>query len=165
MPEPRPTKAARREEARAEALRLREEQQRAARRQRTLAVSLLVVGLAVVAVLVAVILNQGGSATAGEEVQPTVSTDRGGVVVDADGVLTPPAEQVTVGAAGEDLAWPQGGFGEDVVVVSVYSDFMCPFCGLFEESNGALLEELVAAGEIVLDVHPVAILDRYSNGT
>ena len=49
--------------------------------------------------------------------------------------------------------------------MSVYSDYMCPFCGLFETTNGALLEELRASGDIVLDMHPVAILDRYSAGT
>ena len=166
MTDPRPPKAVRREEAKATALRLREEQQRAARRQRTLAVSLLVAGIAVVAVIVAVILGQGGGgAAAGEEVQPAVSTDRGGIVLDAGGVVTPPAEQVTAGQdGGDDVVWPQGAF-DDAVVVSVYSDYMCPFCGLFETSNGALLEELRASGEIVLDMHPVAILDRYSAGT
>lgn len=160
MTDPRPPKAVRREEAKAAALRLREEQQRAARRQRTLAVGLLVAGIAVVGVIVAVILNQGaGGAAAGEEVQPSVSSDRGGIVLDAGGVLTPPAEQ-----DGDEVAWPQGAF-DDAVVVSVYSDYMCPFCGLFETSNGPLLEELRASGEIVLDLHPVAILDRFSAGT
>lgn len=166
MTEPRPPKAIRREEAKAAALRLREEQQRAARRQRTLAVSLLVAGIAVVGVVVAVILNQGGAGAAGgEEVQPAISTDRGGIVLDAGGVVTPPAEQVSAGQdGGDDVGWPQGAF-DDAVVVSVYSDYMCPFCGLFETTNGALLEELRTSGEIVLDMHPVAILDRYSAGT
>jgi len=169
MTEPRPPKAVRRDEAKAAAQRLREEQQRAARRQRTLAVGLLVAGIAVVGVIVAVILNQGGGDAAGAEEQPSVSSDRGAIVLDADGIVQPPDEQVTPGEDGEDgndddVVWPQGAF-DDAVVVSVYSDYMCPFCGLFEESNGPLLEELRASGEIVLAMHPVAILDRYSAGT
>lgn len=153
---PRPSKHDRREEARAAALALREKQEREARKRRTLAIGLGVAGVAVVAVLVGFIVTQGGGG-GGAEVRPVASSERGGIVLDAGGLVTPPADA--------DETWPQGAFGEDVVVVSVYSDFMCPFCSLFEESNGALLEELRQAGEVVLDVHPVAILDRYSNGT
>lgn len=153
---PRPTKADRRDDARAAALKLKEDQQRAARRQRTLAIGLLVAGLAVVGVVVAVILSSASGGSSGSaQVQPSVSSDRGGVVFDADGVVPP-----TDGAAPVP-----GSFGDGVVIVSVYSDFMCPICGAFESLNGPVLDELRAAGEIVVDYHPVSILDRYSQGT
>ena len=32
------------------------------------------------------------------------------------------------------------------VTVTVYADFMCPFCGRFERANGEALQSAVAAG-------------------
>lgn len=162
--QPRPSKQQRREEARAEALRLREEQQRQARRQRTLVIGLLVIGLLVVAGVVAYVLSRAPQTSGYEslpssedfaevedplaEVQaPASATDTGGIRVGADGVAG--AEEVP----------------EDAVVVTVYADFMCPVCGQFEEINGATLDELREAGEVVVEHHPVSILDRLAAGT
>ena len=50
-------------------------------------------------------------------------------------------------------------------MVAVYSDYLCPICGVFEQTNGATLDELRQSGEIVLEYHPVSILDRKSGGT
>ena len=55
------------------------------------------------------------------------------------------------------------GTGKDVV--ATYVDFMCPACTSFEQTFGASLEELATTNKITLDVHPVAILDRASQGT
>lgn len=153
-----PTSKDRRDEAKAAASALRAKQAQAAARQRTIAIAALVIGLVVVGVLVAVILNSGRTTTTPQSTPESVSS-RGGVVFDASGRLDP-------GADDGDTVWPQtlaatGG----PVVVSVYFDFMCPWCGVFEQSQGELLDELIASGDIVLDSHPVAILDRYSNDT
>ncbi len=161
-PNDRPTKNDRREEARAAATALREKQQRAQARQRTIAIAALVAGLVVVGVLVAVILNQG-STSSGAQVTPTVASERGGVVFDDAGAVIPPADQATTAADGTATAWPVN--SGDKVVVSVYFDFMCPYCGQFETIVGPTLDELVASGDILLDSHPVSILDRYSAGT
>jgi protein-disulfide isomerase len=56
-------------------------------------------------------------------------------------------------------------FGSGPDTVQTYIDFMCPFCGQFEEAEGTRIAELVDAGDITLEVHPVAILDRASQGT
>lgn len=161
-PTDRPTKNDRREEARAAAAALREKQRRAQARQRSIAIAALVVGLVVVGVLVAVILNQGSSSS-GAQVTPTVATERGGVVFGAGGVVAPPADQTTTAADGTETAWPVN--SGDTVVVSVYFDFMCPFCAQFETLVGPTLDGLATSGEILLDSHPVSILDRYSQGT
>ena len=158
----RPSKTDRREEARAAAQALRDKQQRAQARQRTIAIAALVAGLVVVGVLVAVILGQGKT-SAGAQVTPPFATEHGGAVFDADGTVTPPADQATKDADGKATAWPVN--SGDKVVVSVYFDFLCPFCGQFETTVGPTLDALVKSGDILLDSHPVSILDRASSGT
>jgi len=151
---PNPTKAERRAEARIRAERLREEQQRALHRQRTIAISLLVVGLLAVGAMVAWILsNQREPASDLSDVEdplgsvsaPATANDQGGIPVGPDGVA---------GTTGD----------ADAVQVVVYSDFMCPICGLFEETNGQVLSDLRESGDIVLEYRPVSILDRTSQG-
>ena len=152
---PNPTKAERRDEARIKAAALREEQQRTARRQRTIAVSLLIAGLVVVVAVVAFILgNQPEPAPDLSKVEdplgsvsaPATANDEGGIPVGQDGVA---------GSAG----------AADSVEVVVYSDFMCPVCGAFEEINGPVLNDLRESGDIVLEYRPVSILDRTSQGS
>lgn len=152
---PNPTKAERRAEARIRAERLREEQQRTAHRQRIIAISLLIVGFVVVGALVAWILsNQPEPAPDLSEVEdplgsvsaPAAANDQGGIPVDRDGLA---------GATGDTAA----------VEVVVYFDFMCPVCGLFEETNGQVLRDLRASGDIALEYRPVSILDRTSQGS
>lgn len=147
----------RREEARAQAARLREQQARAAKRQRNLVIILLVVGLLVVGGVVAWILSNqpepapdfsGSDDPLSEVTLPTGATDKGGILLDAEGV-----------------AGSNGGANDDAVPVVVYADFMCPICNTFEQTNGETLAQLREAGEIALEYRPVAILDRYSQGT
>jgi len=56
-------------------------------------------------------------------------------------------------------------FGDGPDTVETYVDFMCPYCGQFEAAEGADIQGLVDDGSITLNVHPVAILDRASQGT
>ncbi|WP_336707843.1 DsbA family protein [Oerskovia sp. USHLN155] len=51
------------------------------------------------------------------------------------------------------------------VTIEVYVDYMCPVCGQFEEINGAGLAALRDDGSARVVVHPIAILDRYSQGS
>lgn len=143
------TKTQRRDEARAAALKLREQQQRTAKRQRTIAIGVGVGGVIVLAVLIWTILAQGHPSTLADvALRPEGSTLSGGIPVGADGV-----------AGG--TATPAA----DAVVVAVYSDYLCPICGVFEQTNGATLDQLRQSGEIVVEYHPVSILDRASGGT
>ncbi len=154
-----PSKSQRREEARLEALRLREEQARAARRKRTVALAAAGAVLLAFVVLVVVILSQGDddAVPAAEQVQPTFAADGGGgLVLDADGVVTPPED------AGPE--WPVGAF-DDAVVVTVYSDPICPWCAVFEEVATPVLDEMRLAGDVVIDHRFVGNLDEYSSGT
>ncbi|MGO3190355.1 MAG: DsbA family protein [Microbacterium sp.] len=55
--------------------------------------------------------------------------------------------------------------GEGDTEVDTFVDFMCPICGDFEDAYGGALQDAAAADEITLNLHPVSILDRYSQNT
>lgn len=56
-------------------------------------------------------------------------------------------------------------FGDGPDTVAVFVDFQCPVCNSFEQQYGEQLEAAAADGRITLEYHPIAILDRYSQGT
>lgn len=160
--DPRPTKNQRREEARAKALALKQEQERRARRNRIVAISGLAVAVVALVAVVVGVVRQGqetaamygdvvyGSADAevtapalADVTSPAVADETGGIPVSAAGI---------------------GTAGEDDVVVSVYFDFMCPYCGLFDEANGAELERLSAEEGVTVLYKPLSFLDGQSKG-
>ena len=49
--------------------------------------------------------------------------------------------------------------------IQVYLDYLCPFCGDFEKTNGEYIASLVENGKTTVETHPMAILDRLSQGT
>ena len=162
MSSTKPTRT-QRDEARAIADRLHKEQQAAeARRQRTILISLLVVGVLAIGGVVAFIFANADRSSSTIDVPdlssadnpfeglaaPAGATDDGAIVVGADGV-----------------AGSAEGADPDAVTVKVYSDFLCPFCQLFEETNGATLAELRAGGDVVTEYHLVSILDRAAAGS
>ncbi|WP_232323867.1 DsbA family protein [Catenuloplanes japonicus] len=55
--------------------------------------------------------------------------------------------------------------GTGPVTVDVYEDFMCPACGEFESTAGATIAQLVTDKKVTVVYHPIAILDRFSQGT
>lgn len=133
---------------RSTAARRRADHQRAARRARAIAVSVLVVCLALLVTVVGVVLSSGGDASLDAVARPRGTTRSGAVPVGASGV-----------------AGSTEGADPDAVVVSVYTDFLCPFCALFETTNGPVLDDLRAAGDVVVEYHPISILDPLSAGS
>lgn len=69
----------------------------------------------------------------------------------------------TSGAAHFDHDYIEIGHG--ATIVDFYFDPMCPYCRLFEEQNLPLLTDEVARGSVTLRLHPVAMLNRLSNGS
>lgn len=49
--------------------------------------------------------------------------------------------------------------------LDTYIDFMCPVCNQFEQAYGESIQGLVDDGTATLGIHPISILDRYSQGT
>lgn len=154
---PKPSKAERRDQAREQARQLREQQAKRDRRNKVIAIgglSAAVIALIVVVVLVVNQANAPGIAYTGDDAStitladttaPSTANANGGIPVGADG------------AAGETA-------GADDVVVSVYFDYMCPWCGRFEEANDAELKSLLAEGGVTVEYHPLAFLDQQSTG-
>jgi protein-disulfide isomerase len=56
---------------------------------------------------------------------------------------------------------PGGGvvFGDGPVDLTLWEDFQCPGCKLFEEANSELVKQRVDAGDITLTIHPLSFLD------
>jgi protein-disulfide isomerase len=69
---------------------------------------------------------------------------------------------VVVGAGGGALAELPA---SPTVRIDTFFDFMCPYCAQFEEAYAAQLQGLVDSGQIVWVQHPLAFLDRFSQGT
>lgn len=46
-----------------------------------------------------------------------------------------------------------------------YVDFMCPICGQYFQIYGETVHGLVDDGKLTLNLHPISILDRASQGT
>jgi len=155
--DPRPSKAERRDEARLKAVQMREQQKQREKRNRIIAISGLVAAVVVLAVVVALILGQS-------KTTPAAAAYTGGAVKLAD--VTKPS---TVADSGAIPVGPTNTAGEKAatgdVVVSVYLDYMCPYCHKFETANEAELATLRAAGGVVVEYHPISILDRLSSGT
>jgi protein-disulfide isomerase len=163
MSSTKPTRT-QREEARAVAERLQQEQQAAeARRQRTILISLLVVGLVVIGGVVWFIFQNADQTTSSSIDVPNLS----GADDPFEGVVAPagatPDGAIVVGPDG--VAGSTEGADADAVTVKVYSDFLCPFCQMFEQTNGPVLAELRAAGDVVTEYHLVSILDRAAAGS
>jgi protein-disulfide isomerase len=52
--------------------------------------------------------------------------------------------------------------GDGPVTVDAWIDFQCPYCRMFEEASGPVLDLLIREGRISLVSHPVAFLDAMS---
>jgi len=87
----------------------------------------------------------------------------GALVVWMNNQATAPAASPASASIDSDTGAIRLGDGPDVL--ETYVDFMCPYCGHFEESWGDAISEEVAAGNLTLEIYPVAILDRLSQGT
>ncbi|KQY23180.1 disulfide bond formation protein DsbA [Cellulomonas sp. Root485] len=164
--DPRPTKAVRRDEARAKAAQMRKEQERKARRNRILAISGLVVAVVALVAVVFSILNQN---KANEAANSNVTYGQG-----AENVVAPALDDVTAPAPANDKGGipVSGSGGDDVgtagdgdVDLTIYFDYMCPYCGQFDETNAGDLDAMLEEGGVTITYHPVSILDHLSAGS
>jgi protein-disulfide isomerase len=48
------------------------------------------------------------------------------------------------------------------VTIVAYEDFQCPACKNYEDANGAQLDGWLAEGQVKIEYHPIAFLDRAS---
>lgn len=77
-----------------------------------------------------------------------------------------PQQSNLVGTAGlVDFDAGYLSIGNGPAIVDLYLDPICPYCKIFEASNGQFLFDKVDRNKATLRIHPVAVLDRLSNGT
>jgi protein-disulfide isomerase len=132
------TKQANAERAAERAAAIRKENERKERRRRTLTVTA-VVGSVLAAILIIGYAVQSTRDTTGQATTPPSGvTDK---------------YELAVGEPGAP------------VTVTVYEDFMCPFCGDFEAASRDMLRQYVDQGDVQVRYHVLSFLDRASNGT
>ena len=147
------SKVDRREAARAQALKIQQEQVRREKRTRNVIIASVLAGILVVV---------GAGYLINKSAGPTVPS---GITAFPDGLNVPSVADEKGGISFGESGVAGTTSGPDAATVDVYLDYMCPLCGQFETINGAELDELRANGDITLVVHPVSILDAQSQGS
>lgn len=156
--QPRPTKNERRDAAREKARLHREDQEKRRKRNRLLWQVGSIVGI--VAILAAVFFGfqswQKGQVAASAGPANMLSD---GLVINSQG----PVLTAGIPAGGQPTPTTVD-TASGSVAVAVYYDYLCPYCGQFENTNNAYLQQLVQNGA-TLELHPIAILTSNSAGT
>ncbi|MDO4900125.1 thioredoxin domain-containing protein [Actinomyces sp.] len=153
--QPRPTKAERREAARAKARAMREEQERRERRARIARRSLLGIGgLAVAGTVAAVVITgRNDDPTLGGEIAPEASASGVPATVRADGSIV----------FGSNLQ--PGTFTDGARNLHIYFDYSCHHCATFEELHNAEIETLLREGTVNLVLHTARFLEQTDQGS
>ncbi|WP_022886087.1 DsbA family protein [Glaciibacter superstes] len=153
----RPSKNERRELARQKAKALREEQKKKDRRNRVfLQGGIAVAAIAIVALIVLVIVNS---------VRPA---GPGPANMASDGILIGEGMQAAKTAGLKPEATPIASEPDEsgtVADIRVYVDYLCPFCGQFEQTNSEQIAQWVESGAATVEIHPISILTSKSAGT
>ncbi|WP_051973256.1 thioredoxin domain-containing protein [Cryobacterium sp. MLB-32] len=158
--QPRPTKADRREHAREQAQQMRNEEKKRAQRRRVLwrgGIGLALVS--VVAVVALVIANQSSPSAAGP-----LNMASDGILLGGDGTTVTAATTAALAPGAAPVATDQSAL-TNMVNISIYVDYLCPYCSQFEATNAAQITSWVTAGNATVELHPISILDTSSLGT
>ena len=149
------TKNERREAAREKARLLREEQKKKERRTRVLLQG--GIALAAVAIIAVVGLIIWQSVRPAGPGPANMASD--GIQISQGAIATE-----TPALASDDE--PEPNEREDGVLdIRMYVDYFCPICNVFEQENGEYINGLMENGDTNVEIHPIAILDRLSQGS
>jgi protein-disulfide isomerase len=149
------TKNERREAAREKARLLREEQKKKERRTRVLLQG--GIALAAVAIIAVVGLIIWQSVRPAGPGPANMASD--GIQISQGAIATE-----TPALASDDDPVPTE--REDGVLdIRMYVDYFCPICNVFEQTNGEYITGLMENGDTTVEIHPIAILDRLSQGS
>jgi protein-disulfide isomerase len=153
----RQSKNERRDAAREKARLLREDKRKKDRRTRWI-IQGSVIGstLAIVAVVALVIMNSAQPSAPGPRnmLSDGILIGEGFEVVPTEGIQ--PGEQPVANVRDEE---------SDVISIQMFVDYLCPICGVFEDTNGEQIATWVDSGAATVEIFPYAILDRASQGT
>lgn len=141
-----------REKAREERLR---QQRRERRNKVVLQASIGLVILAIVAVVAVIIVNSVRPPGPGP-----ANMANGGITIQGADLKAVRTDPLASGAT-PTPAVPTSG----TVLIQAWEDFGCPACQSFEQTNGALIKQLVTSGAAQIQYFPIAILDsRFTDG-
>lgn len=151
------TKNEKREAAREKARILREEQKKKERRTKWILQGSIILGsLAVIAIVALVLVNSARPAGPGPRNMASdgIQLTQGFIATKTDAIQ--PGEEPIPNERDEAAG---------VLDIQMYVDYLCPICRQFEETNGAYIASLLSNGGTTVEIHPIAILDRLSQGT
>ena len=153
----RQSKNERREAAREKAKELRDSQRKKDRRTKVvLQGSVILAVLAIVAIVAFVIVTTVKPAGPGPR---NMLSD--GILIGEGFTATPTAAL----KAGDTPVPNVRDDSDDVIRIQMYVDYFCPICGQFEDANGDQLTTWLESGAADVEIFPIAILDRASQGT
>lgn len=151
------TKNARRDAAREKSRILREEQKKKDRRSKVLLQGGIILGVLGVLALVAVLLissNRPAGPGPANMASDGIQISQGNIASTTP--ASPPSKPPVPNPRDTN---------SKAVNIQIYVDYLCPICGQFEATNGAYISSLLDNGGATVEVHPIAILDRLSQGT
>ena len=156
----RPTRNQQREAARAKAKELRENTAKSDKRKKWIMQGLIVVGVLVVAAIIAIPITQAANNAKGF-VRPANMATNGAILAGANmNVLTSDA-----GADGSAGLPTTDAPVKGAVNIVLYEDYLCPACKAFDDANSSTLETLVKSGAATLNIQPIGMLWQKSAGT
>lgn len=151
------SKNEKREAARDKARILREEQKKKDRRTKfILQGSIIVASLAIVAIVAVVIIASVRPVGPGP-----LNMASDGIQLSQGAVAT----ETPALAAGMDPIPNERDEESGVLDIQMYVDYLCPFCAQFEATNSDYISSLMENGDTTVEIHPLAVLDRVSQGT
>ncbi len=151
------TKNEKRDAAREKARVLREQQKKKDRRTKwILQGGIILASLAVIAIVTLVIINSVKPAGPGPRNMASdgIQINEGFIATETPAIQ--PGDEPVPNVRDEDAG---------VLDIQIFVDYLCPICGQFEATNGDYIASLLENGGTTLEIHPIAILDRLSQGT
>jgi protein-disulfide isomerase len=153
----RQTKNERREAAREKARVLRDQQRKKEKRSKVFVQGgVIIAALAILAVVGLIIVNSVKPPSPGPR---NMLSD--GILI-GEGFTATPTAALKPGAEPVPNAIDES---SDVVRIQMFVDYFCPICGEFEKANGDQITTWVESGAATVEIFPMAILDRLSQGT
>lgn len=156
------TRSEQREAARAKAREMREARQKADRRNRVVVrggIAALILGvIAGIAIVVVNLTNTPVVTPANKVYYPANMTWDNGIRIGTGLKVINKGD-----AAASPSASPSAGT-TNVPNITVYLDYQCPVCGMFEKAQSEQIKAWVNKGAATVEIHPVAFLDGYLDG-
>lgn len=100
-------------------------------------------------------INNSNNAGASIEQSNPSNMLNGGIVVSKDW-------QTLLSEAPKNTVANIPSYPEGKLTVTIYVDYLCPFCQKFEATNNSVLEKWIDSGKVNVEYRPIAFLSKYS---